>query len=224
MGDEYTGPVLFEGVASAQLLAEVLGRNLHISRKPVATPGAATQAATTELEGRRGVRIMPEFFDVTDDPTLPLFGHEEADEEGVPDKPLSLVEKGVLKDFLRTRQPVRGYNDSNGRGRIAGNYGAETPVPTNLIINARETSSISDLKKKLIDLIQQRGLPYGMIVRKMDFPSSASLDEARKILSAAPPAVPTGLSACRSTFIASIRTDMRNWCAASASKASTRVR
>jgi len=184
LGENYTGPILFEGVASPQLLAEVLGRNLYISRKPIAAPGAAAQAATTELEGRRGVRIMPEFFDVVDDPTKPLFGQEEVDEEGVPDKPLSLVEKGVLKDFLRTRQPVRGYDDSNGRARIAGSYGAELPVPTNLLISARETSSIADLKKKLIDLIQQRGLPYGMIVRKMDFPSSASLDEARKILAA----------------------------------------
>jgi TldD protein len=184
LGDSYTGPVLFEGEASPQLMAELLGRNLHISRKPVAAPGAAAQAATTDLEGRRGVRIMPEFFDVTDDPMQPLFGHEEVDDEGVPDKAMSLVEKGVLKDFLRTRQPVRGYDDSNGHARLTGNYGAEIPVPTNLLIRARETSSIADLKKKLIDLIEQRGLPYGMIVRKMDFPSSASLDEARRILSA----------------------------------------
>jgi TldD protein len=185
LGDNYTGPVLFEGEAAPQLLADLLGRNLHITRKPVTAPGAAAQTSSTELEGRRGVRIMPEIFDVTDDPTLPMFGKEEVDDEGVPDKPLSLVEKGVLKDFLRTRQPVRGYTDSNGRARLAGNYGAETPVPTNLIIKARETSSVTDLKKKLIDLIDQRGLPYGMIVKKMDFPSSASIDEARKILSAA---------------------------------------
>ncbi len=167
------------------MLAELLGRNLYISRKPIAAPGGNPQAATTELEGRRGVRIMPEIFDVVDDPTKPWFGHEEVDEEGVPELPLKLVEKGVLKDFLRTRQPVRGYDESNGRARINGSYGADTPVPTNLIITAREKSSITDLKKKLIDLIQQRGLPYGMIVRKMDFPSSASIDEARKILSAA---------------------------------------
>ena len=185
LGDNYTGPILFEGEASPQLLAEILGRNLHISRKPVAAPGAATQSTSTELEGRRGVRIMPEFFDVTDDPTLPLFGHEIVDDEGVPDKPISLVEKGVLKDFLRTRQPVRGYDDSNGHARLNGSYGAETAVPTNLIIKARETSSISDLKKKLIDLIDQRGLTYGIIIRKMDFPSSASIDEARRIISAA---------------------------------------
>ena len=184
LGDNYTGPVLFEGVASPQLLADVLGRNLYISRKPIAAPGANPPAGSTELEGRRGVRIMPEFFDVVDDPTKQLFGHEEVDEEGVPEARLSLVEKGVLKDFLRTRQPVRGYDESNGRARLNGSYGAELPLPTNLIVTARETSSISDLKKKLIDLIQQRGLPYGMIVRKMDFPSSASIDEARKILSA----------------------------------------
>ncbi len=184
LGDDYTGPVLFEGIAGPQLMAQVLGRNLHISRKPVTASGAAAPADSTDLEGRRGVRIMPEIFDVTDDPTQPLFGHEEVDDEGVPDKTLSLVEKGVLKDFLRTRQPVRGYSDSNGHARLSGSYGAETPVPTNLLIHARETSSIPDLKKKLIDLIQQRGLPYGMIVRKMDFPSTASIDEARKILSA----------------------------------------
>ena len=80
---------------------------------------------------------MPEFFDVVDDPTKQLFGHEESDEEGVPEARLSLVEKGVLKDFLRTRQPVRGYNESNGRARLNGSYGAELPLPTNLLITAR---------------------------------------------------------------------------------------
>lgn len=181
LGESYTGPVLFEGMASPQLMAEVLGRNLHISRKPVAAPGAPTQSAATELEGRRGVRILPEIFDVVDDPTKPGFGHEEVDEEGVPGKALSLVEKGVLKDFLRTRLPVRGYTESNGRARLLGS----TPAPTNLVVTARETSSIAELKKKIIDLCQQRGLPYGVIIRKMDFPSTAPLEEARKILGAA---------------------------------------
>ena len=74
MGENYSGPILFEGPASAQIMAEVLGRNLHIARKAVSTRGMPAAAAVTELEGRRGVRIMPEFFDVTDDPTLPLFG------------------------------------------------------------------------------------------------------------------------------------------------------
>ncbi|MGD1069280.1 MAG: metallopeptidase TldD-related protein [Bryobacteraceae bacterium] len=181
MGDNYSGPILFEGAAAPQVMAEILGRNLHIARKPVTQSGSSGQAAVTELEGRRGVRIMPEFFDVVDDPTLPLFGHEEVDDEGVPEKPVSLVEKGVLKDFLRTREPVRGYNQSNGRARLTGGG----PIPTNLIVKAHETSSLADLRKKMIDLCQQRGLDYGIIVRKMDFPSTASVDEARKMMAGA---------------------------------------
>jgi len=163
MGETYAGPVLFEGVAGPQLLAEVLGRNLHISRKLTGANGANT----TELEGRRGVRIMPEMFSVTDDPTLPLFGQTEVDDEGVSPKPMTLVEKGMLKDFFRSRTPVRGYNQSNGRALLGG-----TPSPTNLIVKASETSSISDLRKKMIDLCQQRGLKYAIVVKKLDFPST----------------------------------------------------
>ena len=178
MGENYSGPILFEGVASAQVMAEVLGRNLHISRKPVGGRGGG--GAVTELEGRRGVRIMPEFFDVTDDPTAPLFGHEEVDDEGVAEKTVPLVEKGVLKDFLRTREPVRGYSESNGHARLSGG----SATPSNLIVKAHETSPVAALKAKMIDLCQQRGLSYGIVVRRMDFPSTATMDEARRNLSA----------------------------------------
>jgi len=178
MGDAYSGPILFEGVASAQLLAEVLGRNLHMTRPATGGrggaggrggrggPGGRGGGGATELEGRRGVRIMPDMFNVVDDPTLPLFGHTEVDNEGVPSKPVSLVEKGVLKDFLRTRLPVQGFTESNGRA-LLGN----SPAPTNLIVSTTEKSPVADLRRKLIDLSKQRGLAYGVIVRKLDFPS-----------------------------------------------------
>ena len=177
MGDAYSGPILFEGQASPQLLAELLGRNLHMTR-PAGRGGAGGRggrggpagrggAAGTELEGRRGVRIMPDMFNVVDDPTLPYFGHTEVDNEGVPSLPVSLVEKGVLKDFLRTRLPMQGFTESNGRA-LLGN----SPAPTNLIITTTEKSSLADLRQKLIDLSKQRGLSYGVIVRKLDFPSA----------------------------------------------------
>jgi TldD protein len=120
---------------------------------------------------------MPEMFDVTDDPTLPLFGHTEVDDEGVSGGTISLVEKGVLKDFLRTRTPVRGYDESNGRALLGG-----TPTPTNLIIKAHETSTVAELKAKMIDLIKQRGLTYAIVVKKMDFPSTAAADEMRRLM------------------------------------------
>jgi hypothetical protein len=41
------------------------------------------------------------------------------------------------------------------------------------------------MKKKLIELCQQRNKPYGMLVRKIDYPSSASIDEFRRLATAA---------------------------------------
>jgi predicted Zn-dependent protease len=136
-----------------------------------------------------GARVLPESFDVVDDPTQkewrgrPLFGSYEVDREGVLPKPLRLVEKGVLKSYLMTRQPMRGFEGSNGRARLPGSSGASTPAFSNLFISASETVPVAELKKKLIDLVQTRGKPYGIIVRKMDFPSSASVDEVRRIFS-----------------------------------------
>jgi hypothetical protein len=188
-GEDYSGPVLFEGAAGAQLFAEVLGRNLALTRRPVMEPGRNSFVQVSELEGRQGARILPEWFDVVDDPTQkewhgrPLFGSYEVDREGVAPRPLSLVEKGVLKTFLLTRQPVAGFAGSNGRARLRGSFGANGAAIGNLFVRATETLPVADLKKKLIEMCQQRNKPYGVIVRRMDFPSSASLEEVRRLLS-----------------------------------------
>jgi hypothetical protein len=191
-GETYSGPVLLEGVASAQLFAEVLGRNLRVFRRPVSPPGRPAPSGETELEGRLGARILPEWVDVVDDPGQkewrgrPLLGHYAADLEGVAPQPLTLVEAGVLKGFLLTRQPVRGFEGSNGRARIPGAFGAKFPVPGNLFIRARQSVTEAELKNRLIDLCRQRGRPYGLLVRKMDFPSVAGGEEVRRLAAGSP--------------------------------------
>lgn len=187
-GEDYSGPVLFEGMAGAQVFAEVLGKNLALLRRPAGGRGGSAPAS--DLEGRMGARVLPDTFDVVDDPTQkewrgrPLFGSYEVDREGVIPKPLRLVEKGVLKGFLLTRQPVKGFEGSNGRARLPGAGTSSYADISNLFVSSSETMPAADLKKKLIELIQTRGKPYGIIVRKMDFPSSAAIDEARSLLQA----------------------------------------
>jgi hypothetical protein len=190
-GEDYSGPVLFEGAAGAQIFAEVLGKNLALTRKPVGDGGRGGGFQPSELDGRIGARVLPDSFEVVDDPTQtewhgrPLFGHYEVDREGVAPVPVHLVEKGVLKNYLLTRQPVRGYDASNGRARMPGAYGASTPGFSNLFVRATGTVPVTELKKKLIELCQARGKAYGIIVRKMDFPSSASFEEVRRLLQGA---------------------------------------
>lgn len=188
-GEDYSGPVLFEGLAGAQLFAEILGGNLALTRRPVMEPGRNNPfVPVSELEGRQGTRILPEWFDVVDDPTQkewrgrPLFGSYEVDREGVAPRPLSLVEKGVLKTFLLTRQPQPGFAASNGRARLPGGFGANGAAIGNLFVRATETVPAADLKKKLIEMCREHNKPYGVIVRRLDFPSSASFEEVHRLL------------------------------------------
>jgi len=187
-GESYDGPVLFEGEAAAQIFAELLGKRLVVPRKPVADSGRSTSVLNGEFEGRLGARILPEFLDVVDDPTQtewhgrPLFGHYPVDMEGVVPKPLVLVEKGVLKSFLLTRQPVGDFRGSNGRARFPGSYGAKSATFGNLFVRASQAVPAAELRKKMMEMCRQRNKPYGIIVRKMDFPSSASMGEIRQLL------------------------------------------
>jgi TldD protein len=189
-GEDYSGPVLFEGAASPQLFAELLGKNLALGRRPDGARGAA--GPVSELEGRMGARVLPDSFTVVDDPTQkewrgrPLFGSYEVDREGVAAKPVRLIEKGVLKGYLLTRQPVRGFPQSNGRARMDGAFGASTAGISNLFVTAGDAVPAAQMKQKLIELIQQRGKPYGLIVRKLDFPAVAPADELRRLIAGSP--------------------------------------
>ena len=189
-GGAYAGPVLFEGVAGAQIVAELFGSQLALTRRPVSEPQRPAPFRVSDLEGRIGSRVMPEFLDVIDDPTRNtangenLLGTYEVDEEGVVAKPLNIVEKGVLRNVVLTRQPVRGFSASNGRARLPGSFGARAAAYSNLIVSSSESVSRQELRKKLMELCAQRQKPYGIVVRKMDYPSSAAFDELRRIASA----------------------------------------
>jgi PmbA/TldA metallopeptidase C-terminal domain len=191
-GESYDGPVLFEARAAAQMFGQVLGDNLKVTRKPIADPGRNVPHVASELENRIGARILPEWMDVVDDSTQTefhghrLFGHYLYDMEGVAPKPVELVEKGVLKTFLLTRTPVyKDFPGSNGHARMPGNFGSRAPGFGNLFIRASQVTPAADMKKKLLDMCRQQNKPYGILVREMDFPSSASVGELRQLAASA---------------------------------------
>ncbi len=185
--DSYSGPVLFEGVAASQLIGELLGRNLSITRRPVTDPNRPLNIPTGELEGRIGSRTLPEWMDAVDDPTQkefrgkPLLGHYLIDIEGVRPAPVVMVEKGALKSYYSTRQPISGAEVSNGHARLPGALGNYTAAAGNLFIRASQTSPASELRKKLTGMGVQRNKPFVIVIRKLDFPSGASIENMRRI-------------------------------------------
>lgn len=189
VGEAYSGPVLFTAEAAAQLFAQVFGAQLHVPRDPVSLPGRPVNLPASDLESRVESRVLPDNFNVVDDPGAtwngrPLLGHCTVDFEGVPVERLSLVENGTLKTLFYSRQPVRGHEGSNGRGRMPGGFGAAGIAPTNLIVTANGGVSAGDLKKKLIEMATQRRKPYGILVKRLDYPSTASATELRRLAGA----------------------------------------
>ena len=188
VAEDYSGPVLFEQEAAAQMLGAVLTDAVRLQRKPAAPPGSnAGQVIESVWSSKMRSKVLPEWLSVVDDPLKEEFhgkvlsGTYKIDDEGVPAERVVLVDKGVLKGFLASREPVKSITVSNGHGRLPGPWGSELAVPSNLFIEASETTKESEMKAKLLERVKAAGLKYGILIRRLDFPSSASGEELQSM-------------------------------------------
>lgn len=189
LADDYTGPVLFEQEAAAELMAGTLTDAIRLQRKPLAPPGANNRSQSIESvwATRLGSNVTPAWLTITDDPDekefhgTPLAGHYQVDDEGVPAQRVTLVDKGVLKGFLFSREPIGKFAASNGHGRLPGAWGTEAAAIGNLFVHADQAATEAQLKAKLLEQVKTAGLKYGVIVRRLDFPSTANFEELQSI-------------------------------------------
>lgn len=164
---DYSGPALLVGQVATEMFARVLGPNLTGQRGPLGRNG---QSATPPLEDRMKRPILPAYMSVVDDPTVKTFnnrkliGYYTNDDQGVPGKRVTLVDGGLLSDFLMSRRPGKGRLQSNGHGRN-GAPGRETPQVSNLIVTAKDGKSADELKKDLLKAAKEERLEYGIIIR-----------------------------------------------------------
>ncbi len=171
--ESYTGPVLLADEASPAFFADLLAPQLSGRRPPLtAQPPASGAVQGTELVARLGRPVLPSFLGVVDDPTLErdgdraLLGAFVADDEGVPARPVTLVEKGVLKTLLMGRRPRKEIAASNGHARGTG-FSAPAPQIGNLFVRASVARSHEELKQELIQQAATQGLSFGLLVRSL---------------------------------------------------------
>ena len=145
------GPALFEPPAAAQFLAQLLGDNLRVPRKPVSDPNRPVNLVGSEFEGRIGSRVLPEWIDVLDDPTQssydgkPLAGYYAVRFGGCEAPSRERDREGVLKNFFTTRQPMK---DSAGRMgmRVSRGVRDQAAAIGNLFVKPAESTPLADLK------------------------------------------------------------------------------
>jgi TldD protein len=166
--DEYRGPVLFSGDAASDVFARLFVPNILASRPALASP-ARTKG---EYASYYKSRVLPDFFNVIDDPrphkigNLSLMGSYDVDDEGVKPEPVTVVEKGILTNYLVDREPIRDFVHSNGHGR-AGFTGLPHAEISNLFIKAANGIPFEELKNKLIQMCTDQGRPYGYYVETL---------------------------------------------------------
>jgi hypothetical protein len=174
IGEEYTGPVLLEGQASAELVAAVLAPAV-LGRRPPETAGRGGRGgvSVSPFHRRIGLRVMSESFSASDTPSLrqfegqPVAGAYVVDDQGVRAKDVSLIEKGRLITLLAGRAPLRGLLQSSGHTR------GQDVLPGVFQVQTAEPISAAELRKKYLELLVTQDKEFGYIVRGLASPAEA---------------------------------------------------
>ena len=162
MMDPYNGPAILLPEAAGVFFHEALGHRLEGERQNDTKEGAT-------FKGQIGKPILPTFLTITDDPTLrklgtvSLNGFYRYDDEGVLARPVTLVDRGVLKNYLKSRTPVTGSPSSNGHGRADATL---DPIGRmgNTIVRSSRRVPYARLKQMLLAEIRRQRKPYGLII------------------------------------------------------------
>jgi predicted Zn-dependent protease len=160
LAEPYVGPAILSGRAAGVLFHEIFGHRIEGHRQKDESEG---QTFTKSVN----LPVLPDFLSVIFDPTRKQFGDVTLngyylyDDEGVKARPVTVVDKGILKTFLMSRSPIQGFGNSNGHGRKSpGNEIVSRQ--SNLIVESTKQVSDADLRKMLIEEVKRQNKPYGL--------------------------------------------------------------
>jgi len=167
--DSYSGPVLFEDQAAAEVFSQMFTPNLVAQRSPLTERGVQDDERFGSFQNKIGGRVLPEFLTVQAIPQKSVFektslcGSYSIDDEGMPSKNVTIVDAGYLKTLLSSRIPTKRIRESNGHQR------GGAPIMSSLLVQPNKKNSLSnaDLRKKMMKFCKDRELPFGIIVRKV---------------------------------------------------------
>lgn len=158
--EPFVGPAILSGRASAVFFHEIFGHRIEGHRQKDEAEGQTFARSV-------GTRVLPEFLSVVFDPTRREFrgtdlnGFYLYDDEGVKAQRVTVVENGILKTFLMSRSPVRGFPRSNGHGRRQ--PGLEVVSrQSNMFVESAQQVSEARLRELLVEEIKRQNKPYGL--------------------------------------------------------------
>lgn len=165
VAEPFLGPAIFSGRAAGVFFHEIFGHRIEGHRQKDESEG---QTFTKSL----GTSVLPDFLSVAFDPTLrkwqnvDLNGWYTYDDEGETGQRVDAVDHGILKAFLMSRSPIKGFDHSNGHGRRQ--PGLEVVSrQSNLVVESTRTVPESRLREMLIEEVKRQNKPYGLYFREV---------------------------------------------------------
>jgi len=159
--EPYSGPAIMNALAAGIYFHEIIGHRLEGHRQKLEDSGQT-------FAKKVGQQVTGGIITLYDDPSMkefrgqPLRGHYRYDNEGVRAQRASLIENGVLKGFMMSRSPIRGFGASNGHGRRSPGL---PPVSRmgNLVVEASVTVPYAELRRMLIEECKKQNKPFGLV-------------------------------------------------------------
>jgi TldD protein len=155
--EDYHGPVLFSGDASADVMNRLFIPNIEADRPEMGTTARTQGAYTSSFHAR----VLPEILSATDNPLTTTFnGHSllgayTVDDEGVAAQPVNVVVNGKLENYLIGRTPVRDFALSNGHGRAAVAQAARSRAGV-MIFKSKAPLSAAAMNARLLSMAKEQ--------------------------------------------------------------------
>ncbi len=161
VADAYSGPALLAPQSAGVFFHEIFGHRVEGHR-------LKQEADAQTFKKKVGDKVLNEDLSVIFDPGMEkygeffLYGSYRFDCEGQKGQRVTVVKDGILKDFLMSRTPIEGYENSNGHGRAQAGY---QPVSrqSNLIVETSNPYSEDRLRKMLVEEALRQGRDYGYL-------------------------------------------------------------
>jgi len=160
VADPYTGPAILSGRSGAVFFHEIFGHRIEGQRQK-------NEDEAQTFKKKVNQSVLPEFLSVYSDPTVKtlagtdLVGYYPYDDEGVKARRVTVVDKGILRNFLMSRTPIEGFDRSNGHGRRQQGFHV-VARQSNLIVESTKQVSHTELKRLLIEQVKAADKPYGL--------------------------------------------------------------
>ncbi|MBU4485383.1 MAG: hypothetical protein KKD38_00505 [Candidatus Delongbacteria bacterium] len=159
--DSFSGPALLSGASAGVFFHEIFGHRIE-------GQSMKDESDAQTFKKKVGEKVLNENLTIIFDPSINKYdrfymnGSYKFDEQGQQGKKLTIVENGILKDFLMSRTPISGFANSNGHGRAQSGMQAVSRQ-SNMFVNSRKPLSNDELRSALIAEATNQGKDFGYL-------------------------------------------------------------